>query len=327
MRALQVVCGYTLAQADLVRKAMGKKDRALLNAERTRFLKGGKANGHSDEALSALWNTLVPFADYAFNKSHATAYAYTAYWTAWLKAHYPWEYMSAVLTHADTAQKDGKPSQAERYVSEVRRMGIPVLPPSVNGGAFWTPGNNGIHYGLSSIKGVGAKVLPGVLKGAPYRSWDDFLTRAPKAALNKGTVGALAAGGALDSFGSREGLLKTYSGAIDTALKTREENKRGERGFNSVKLTIPELAPNWPARRTQEMESLGVELSHPPCRVLVSRPLDASEWIFLHRVVGEARGGSLVTIEYGDWIMKTEFQSDPERLGALLKPLGLEVSV
>lgn len=328
MQTLQRVCGYSLAQADLVRKAMGKKDRALLEKESVRFTTGGQKNGFSKEALSALWGVLLPFADYAFGKSHSVAYAYNAYWTAWLKANHPWEFMSSLLTHASTASILGKLSQAEQYVAEVARMGIPVLPPSVNAGATWCPGEKGIRYGITSIKGVGPKVSPPLLRGAPYRSWDDFLRRAPKAALNMGVVKALTHSGAFDSFGSREGLLSVAEHAVQEAVVRRAELRRGERGFlaDVRGFDVPALDPDWGARRVQELATLGVELSYPPVVVRVPLPgLDLPGWEFLRRTLDGCRGSSGATIAHGSWTYPTSFSVDPERLPGLVKPIGVTV--
>src|SRR5262249_51385726 len=115
---LMEICGYTANEADNVRRAMGKKDRSLLAAEEVRVL---STPGFSQEALQVLWDTLVPFADYAFNKSHAYGYAFVCYWTAYLKANHPKEYFSVVLT------REGDPNKTQEYINELRRLGIPVL--------------------------------------------------------------------------------------------------------------------------------------------------------------------------------------------------------
>lgn len=326
MQVLQRVCGYTLAQADLVRKAMGKKDHKLLQAERPRYDRGGLEGGFSKESLDVLWDTLLPFADYAFGKSHSTAYAYNAYWNAWLKANYPWEFMSSLLTHASTASVQGKTSQAEQYVSEVARMQIPVLPPSVNAGASWTPGDKGIHYGVTSIKGVGEKVCGPLLRSAPYNSWRDYLQRAPKAALNVGVVKALIRSGAMDSFGSREGLLQCYEARVAEELLHRADRKNGAVGFGSRRNVVPELAVDWGARRAAELETLGVELSYPPVVVRVpSKGLDITGWEFLRRTLADCRGASYATVTHGSWTLGTPFFVDPEKLPGLVKPLGVLV--
>src|SRR5690625_3974380 len=127
MEIAQKLAGYTLGQADLLRRAMGKKSKEVLDAEFVPFSEGMRANGYSDEAIQALWDVLVPFTDYAFNKAHSAAYGLVSYWTAYLKAHYPAEYMAATLT-SNREDKD----KSALYLNECRRMGITVLPQDVH---------------------------------------------------------------------------------------------------------------------------------------------------------------------------------------------------
>src|SRR5919107_810778 len=158
MAIAQKVAGYTLGKADLLRRAMGKKKREVLDAEFVGFSEGMKANGYSDVAIKTLWDILVPFSDYAFNKAHSAAYGLVSYWTAYLKANHPAEYMAAVLTSV----RDDKDKSA-LYLNECRRMGIKVLPPDVNEsvGYFAAVGED-IRFGLGAVRNVGFNVVESI---------------------------------------------------------------------------------------------------------------------------------------------------------------------
>ena len=155
MAIAQKLAGYTLGQADLLRRAMGKKKREILEKEYLGFEAGMKANGYGAGAIKTLWDILVPFADYAFNKAHSAGYGVVSYWTAFLKANYPAEYMAALLTSV----RDDKDKSA-LYLAECRRMGIKVLPPDVNeSDSNYTPRGTDIRFGLSAIRNVGENVV------------------------------------------------------------------------------------------------------------------------------------------------------------------------
>ena len=161
MAIAQKVAGYSLGQADLLRKAMGKKKKRDPR-RRVRALRGrhDRANGYSAAAIKALWDILLPFSDYAFNKAHSAAYGLVSYWTAYLKANYPAEYMAALLTSV----KDDKDKMAI-YLNECRRMKIQVLPPDVNeSDADFTPVGDDIRFGLTAIRNVGANVVDRIVE-------------------------------------------------------------------------------------------------------------------------------------------------------------------
>ena len=161
MAIAQKVAGFSLGRADLLRKAMGKKNKEILDKEYVPFEAGMKKNGFSDGAIKRLWDTLIPFSDYAFNRAHSAGYGLVSYWTAYLKANYPSEYMAALLTSV----RDDKDKSA-LYLSECRRMGIKVLPPDVNeSDAEYTPIGEDIRFGLAAIRNVGEGVV-GMIKKA-----------------------------------------------------------------------------------------------------------------------------------------------------------------
>jgi DNA polymerase III subunit alpha len=225
----QKVAGYTLGKADLLRKAMGKKKKEVLDAEFAGFEAGMKANGYSAEAIKTLWDALMPFADYGFNKAHAKAYALISYWTAYLKGNYPAEYMAALLTSV----RDDKDKSA-LYLNECRRMGIKVLPPDVNESvANFAAVGTDIRFGMAAIRNVGHNVVEAIVrsredKGA-YSSFKDFLGKVPAVVCNKRTVESLIKAGAFDSLGeSRRGMLEVHDRYVDALVEVKRQEAMGQ---------------------------------------------------------------------------------------------------
>ncbi|MEE6260672.1 DNA polymerase III subunit alpha [Plantactinospora sonchi] len=225
MAIAQKVAGYSLGAADLLRRAMGKKKKEILDKEFKPFSAGMREKGFSDEAIKTLWDILVPFSDYAFNKAHSAAYGVVSYWTAYLKANYPAEYMSALLTSVG----DDKDKSAV-YLAECRRMGIKVLPPDVNeSNARFAAVGKDIRFGLAAVRNVGANVVESIRrsrkeKGA-FTDFYDYLRKVDAVACNKKTIESLIKAGAFDSLGhTRKGLLAVHTDAIDSfiALKRNE---------------------------------------------------------------------------------------------------------
>src|SRR5712672_2541114 len=200
-RAAQILAGYTLGQADLLRRAMGKKKKEILDKEFVPFRQGCRERGYSDQAIQAVWDVLVPFAGYAFNKAHSAAYGLVSYWTAYLKANYPAEYMAAVLTSVG----DDKDKSA-LYLNECRRMGITVLPPDVNASAAtFTPVGGDIRFGLAAVRNVGTNVVDAIVEARTgkdaFTSFADFLRKVPVNVCNKRVIESLIKAGAFDSLG------------------------------------------------------------------------------------------------------------------------------
>jgi DNA polymerase-3 subunit alpha len=229
MAIAQQLAGYTLGQADLLRRAMGKKKREILEKEYLGFEAGMKANGYGAGAIKTLWDILVPFADYAFNKAHSAGYGVVSYWTAFLKANYPAEYMAALLTSV----RDDKDKSA-LYLAECRRMGIKVLPPDVNeSDSNYTPRGTDIRFGLSAIRNVGENVVRSLVatrreKGS-YADFPDYLRKVEAVACNKKTVDALIKAGAFDSLGhTRRGLLAVHETAVDQVMETKRAEAIGQ---------------------------------------------------------------------------------------------------
>jgi DNA polymerase-3 subunit alpha len=277
MAVAQKLAGYTLGQADLLRRAMGKKKKEILDAEYVPFSEGMKQNGYSDSAIKTLWDVLVPFSDYAFNKAHTAAYGLISYWTAYLKQHYGPEYMAALLTSV----KDDKDKSAI-YLNECRRMKIQVLPPDVNESqANFTPVGNDIRFGLTAIRNVGANVVEGVVaaraeKGR-YVDFNDFLEKVPALVCNKRVVESLVKAGAFDDMKhKRRALVAIHEQAVDQYVDIKRNEAIGQdslfggaddtsSGFG-VSVTIPDDIDEWDKTTLlgHERDMLGLYVSDHP---------------------------------------------------------------
>ncbi len=229
MAIAQQLAGYTLGAADLLRRAMGKKKREILDMEYVPFSEGMKANGFSDGAIKTLWDTLVPFADYAFNRAHTAGYGLVSFWTAYLKANYPAEYMAALLTSV----RDDKDKSA-LYLAECRRMGIKVLPPDVNSSdADFTPTGTDIRFGMAAIRNVGEGVVASIVRSRAekgrFADFADYLRKVEAVACNKKTVESLVKAGAFDSLGhTRKGLHAVHADSVDLCMATKRKEAEGQ---------------------------------------------------------------------------------------------------
>ncbi|MCD4534778.1 DNA polymerase III subunit alpha [Nocardioides sp. cx-169] len=229
MAIAQQLAGYTLGQADILRRAMGKKKKEELDKQFAGFSAGMQERGFSAHAIKALWDTLLPFSDYAFNKAHSAAYGLVSYWTAYLKANYPAEYMAALLT----STKDDKDKSAI-YLNECRRMKIQVLPPDVNESASdFTPVGHDIRFGLTAIRNVGANVVDGIVAARAehgrYESFDDFLSKVPAVVCNKRVIESLIKAGAFDELKHRRrALVAIHENAIDQYIDIKKNEAIGQ---------------------------------------------------------------------------------------------------
>ena len=229
MAIAQKLAGYTLGQADLLRRAMGKKKKEELDKQFETFSAGMVERGYSMAAVKTLWDILLPFSDYAFNKAHSAAYGLVSYWTAYLKANYPAEYMAALLTSV----KDDKDKMAI-YLNECRRMKIQVLPPDVNESAFnFTPVGRDVRFGLSAIRNVGGNVVDGIIaareeKGR-YVDFNDFLEKVPAQVCNKRVIESLVKAGAFDDMKhKRRALVAIHEQAVDQFVDIKRNEAIGQ---------------------------------------------------------------------------------------------------
>ncbi|WP_184758614.1 DNA polymerase III subunit alpha [Streptosporangium album] len=229
MAIAQQLAGYSLGAADMLRRAMGKKKKEVLDAEWDRFSAGMRGRGFSDEAIKAVWDVLVPFSGYGFNKSHTAGYGLVSYWTAYLKANHPCEYLAALLTSVG----DDKDRMAV-YLSDCRRLGIKVLPPDVNASQldFAAIGSD-IRFGLGAVRNVGANVVDAIVttrdaKGR-YTDFNDFLTKVPSVVCNKRVIESLAKAGAFDSLGHhRASLVAVHEQAVDAVIDVKRNEAHGQ---------------------------------------------------------------------------------------------------
>jgi DNA polymerase-3 subunit alpha len=232
MAIAQKVAGFSLGQADILRRAMGKKKKSELDKQYEGFHQGMIDRGYGEGAVKALWDILLPFSDYAFNKAHSAAYGLVSYWTAYLKAHYPAEYMAALLTSVG----DSKDKMAI-YLNECRRMGIKVLPPDVSESInFFAAVGEDIRFGLGAVRNVGSNVVDGIIASrseGPFESFHDFLNRVPLHVANKRTVESLIKAGAFDSMGdTRRALMEIHEDAAEAAVDRKRNEAQGAIGFD-----------------------------------------------------------------------------------------------
>ena len=277
MAIAQKVAGFSLGRADLLRKAMGKKNKDILDKEYVNFEKGMTDNGFSKSAIDKLWETLIPFSDYAFNRAHSAGYGMVSYWTGYLKANYPTEYMAALLTSV----RDDKDKSA-LYLNECRRMGIKVLPPDVNESqSNYTPLGNDIRFGLTAIRNVGESVVASIVANREtsgrYESFGDFLSKVDANVCNKKTIESLIKGGAFDSLNHpRKGLTLIYLEAIDSVMEAKRAESIGQfdlfgSGMSSQSSTITNVEIEIPNQEWEkalllsyEREMLGLYVSDHP---------------------------------------------------------------
>ena len=288
MRVAQRFAGYTLAEADTLRKAMGKKIREAMAAEHDKFVGGVIANGYDEHLAEKLFRTIAQFADYAFNKSHSYGYGLIAYQTAYLKANYPTEYLAAVLTSVRSAQ-----DSVSIYLQECRSHSIEVLVPDINrSGAHFTPlagaspGSPGrVAYGLAAVRNVGEALIERAVverdANGPYLSFTDFVERIDMDVVNKRAIESLLKAGAFDSLGHpRKGLLQVHETIIDMTLRGRREHAAGVLSLFGTGTAAPtfEERPDVPdvefaraAKLTHEKEMLGLYVSDHPLKGMEGR--------------------------------------------------------
>ncbi|PSH05615.1 MAG: DNA polymerase III subunit alpha [Acidobacteria bacterium] len=278
MQIANVIAGYSLGEADLLRRAMGKKIASEMDKQRERFMQGAAERKFSTEKAGHIFDLMAQFAGYGFNKSHSAAYALVAYHTAYLKTHYPVEFMAALLTSVT-----GKTEDVVKYIAESREMGIEVLAPDVqesesNFTPIVTPEGYKIRFGLSAVKNVGANAISSILearKEGRFKGIFDFCERVDLRQLNKRVLESLIKSGAMDSLGRRAQLMDVLDKAIERAQKTVRDREAGQHGLfglfeeASPSASAAESLPNLPdweesVRLANEKEILGFWISGHP---------------------------------------------------------------
>ena len=313
MFAAQRLAGYSAGSADLLRRAMGKKKKEILDKEYEPFAAGMKANGYSDDAIKTIWDVMVPFSGYAFNKAHAAGYALISYWTAYLKANFPAEYMAGLLTSVA-----GDKDKSALYLNECRRMGIRVLTPDVNASmAMFTAVGDDIRFGMAAVRNVGTNVVESIVaarktKGA-FTSFADFLRKVPVNVCNKRVIESLAKAGAFDEFGSpRRGLVLIHEQAIDTVIDVKRNEAIGQDslfgGDAEVEATFEVPVPDGEWEKSIllgfEREMLGLYVSDHPL-LGVEHILTAATECSVAQLVGSAAEDTERTAKGGRGDMQT----------------------
>jgi len=271
MKIAQELAGFSLSEADILRKAIGKKIKKLLMAQKEKFIEGCEKNGINESIAQKIWHWIEPFASYSFNKSHAACYATIAYQTAYLKAHFPVEFMASLLT--------SEKADVERIgflIEECKKIGLVVLPPDINESLenFTVVPPKEIRFGLSAIKNVGTNIVGVIVRerkaSGPYRSIADFVSRVSANVLNKKSLESLIKAGVFDKLAERNQLLFNLERLLESARETQRVKTEGQKGlFDGISQNIEfKLTPATPASKAEklnwEKELLGLYItSHP----------------------------------------------------------------
>ena len=280
MQIAQLLASYSLGEADLLRRAMGKKNAPEMAKQRDRFVSGAAAHGHPRHTVGEIFEQMAKFSEYGFNKSHSAAYALVAYQTAYLKTHYPVEFMAALLT-----SETSKPENVVKYIGECKEMGISVEPPDVqvSGAQFTphvTPEGQAIRFGLAAVKNVGGNAIESILKareevGGRFSNFWEFCEKVDLRVMNSRVIQSLIKAGALDTLGGRGQLFAAVDKAMERAQKAQKDAAQGQSGlfglFNEAPAPgrngddLPKV-PDWEesVRLANEKEVLGFFVSGHP---------------------------------------------------------------
>ena len=304
MQIANRLANFSLGEADILRRAMGKKKKEEMAAQRAKFLHGCANNKIPEKKAERIFNLMEEFAGYGFNKSHSCAYALLAYQTAYMKTHYPVEFIAALLT-----SETGNAEKAVKYINEARGMGISILPPDVNeSDLYFTPVGEAIRFGLAAIKNVGENTAKAIrdsrLSGGEFRALYDFCERIEPRFLNKRVFESLIKSGAVDSLGPREAMAASIDDALASLQRASRLRESGQHGLfggggGTAEVAVPFLlrdAPLWSEeeRLASEYAMLGFYVSGHPLEKYGSR---LAEWsvVRLEEVEGQ-RNGKEITV-------------------------------
>ena len=287
MQIANRLAGYSLGEADLLRRAMGKKDPEAMAKQRERFVRGAVERGYPPKKIEKLFDLMEQFAGYGFNKSHSAAYALLAYQTAYLKTHYPVEFMAALLTSVS-----GSTDDVVKYINECREMGIAVEPPDINvSDAYFTPHGEAIRFGLAAVKNVGHNAIESIVAArktvGKFTSIFQFCEKVDLHLLNKRVIESLIKSGAMDSLGRRAQLMAVADSAMEHAAKTQKDTALGQHGLFGVFQQDDEASthekplpntPDWDEheRLAHEKEILGFFITGHPLEKYREKLLDFS---------------------------------------------------
>jgi DNA polymerase-3 subunit alpha len=285
MQIANRLAGYSLGEADLLRRAMGKKDPEAMAKQRERFARGATERGFPQKKVEKIFDLMEQFAGYGFNKSHSAAYALLAYHTAYLKTHYPVQFMAALLTSVS-----GSTDDVVKYINECREMGIAVEPPDINvSDAYFTPHGEAIRFGLAAVKNVGHNAIESIVKarkeGGAFKSFYQFCEEVDLHLLNKRVVESLIKSGAMDPLGRRAQLMAVVDSAMEQAQKAQKDAELGQHGLFGVfqqdeesyvtERPLPNI-PDWDEhqRLAYEKEILGFFITGHPLEKYQDKLLD-----------------------------------------------------
>ena len=319
MQIANRLAGYSLGEADLLRRAMGKKNADEMANQRQRFVKGALERGFPQKKIEKIFDLMEQFAGYGFNKSHSAAYALLAYQTAYLKTHYPVEFMAALLTSVS-----GSTDDVVKYINECREMGIPVEPPDVNvSDANFTPHGEAIRFGLSAVKNVGHNAIESIVSArkeiGAFKSIFQFCEKVDLRLLNKRVIESLIKSGAMDAMGRRSQLMAVVDTAMEHAQKSQRDAAMGQHGLfgvfaeedtTQVEKPLPNI-PDWDEhqRLSAEKEILGFFITGHPLEKYGEKLLDFS---------------ALTTEDLGQ--MKSSTGRDEVLVGGILKAVRISKS-
>ena len=319
MQIANRLAGYSLGEADLLRRAMGKKNADEMANQRQRFVKGALERGFPQKKIEKIFDLMEQFAGYGFNKSHSAAYALLAYQTAYLKTHYPVEFMAALLTSVS-----GSTDDVVKYINECREMGIPVEPPDVNvSDANFTPHGEAIRFGLSAVKNVGHNAIESIVSArkeiGAFKSIFQFCEKVDLRLLNKRVIESLIKSGAMDAMGRRSQLMAVVDTAMEHAQKSQRDAAMGQHGLfgvfaeedtAQVEKPLPNI-PDWDEhqRLSAEKEILGFFITGHPLEKYGEKLLDFS---------------ALTTEDLGQ--MKSSTGRDEVLVGGILKAVRISKS-
>jgi DNA polymerase-3 subunit alpha len=330
MRIAMAMSGFSGAKADKLRKGMAKKIAAIMNELKPVFIGGAVENGYDRKMVEGMWSDIEKFGAYAFNKSHAAAYAVLSYQTAYLKAHYPVDYMAAVLT-----SYTGKTDEIVRYIAATRSGGIEVLPPDVNSSELnFAAVGGAIRFGLAGMRGVGEGVAEEIVRvrevGGPYESLHDFCERVDLTRMNKKTVESLVKGGAFDSTGyTRKHLMSMLDDAVDGAVKRQKDVDSGQGSIfdmlaaedhgHATEVPVPN-GDEWDKKMKLEFEKLvlGIYVSDHPLREIEEALRGAAD-----HSLGELDEVADGTVAYFAGMLAT-VERRPTRKGTMMAIVTLE---
>ena len=302
MQIANRLASFSLGEADILRRAMGKKKKEEMASQRTKFLSGCAKNKIPDKKAERIFDLMEEFAGYGFNKSHSCAYALLAYQTAYLKTHFPVEFMAALLT-----SETGNAEKQVKYINEARGMNIPILPPNVNeSDLYFTPVGDSIRFGMAAIKNVGENTAKAIRESrvaeGEFKNLYDFCGRIEPRFLNKRVFESLIKSGAVDSFGSREEMLASVDDAISAVQRAVRSKESGQHGLfgggasdSKIHFTLREAPPlSEEERLASEYAMLGFYVSGHPLDKFTAR-LKELNVLSLEQIEGQ-RNGKEITV-------------------------------